>query len=244
MVMVPSPQSRTTCSLKILSYRVAGDSRRRSCRRMRTAFPTSRVVAARPPATAMSGVWMPASSTSRQAASTARASSSSPSECRRSIAADRTVPMGFATPCPAISGAEPWMGSYRPNPDSLSDAEGSRPSDPGSMEASSVRISPNIFSVTITSKCLGSRSICIAAASTSMCSNCTSGNSSRITRSAVRRHSRDVASTLFLSTLVTSFRRLRAVCAAIRMIRSISFSLYSSLSHASPFSFASCRWPK
>ena len=34
------------------------------------------------------------------------------------------VANGFATPCPAISGAEPWLGSYRPCPDEFKDADG------------------------------------------------------------------------------------------------------------------------
>ena len=42
------------------------------------------------------------------------------------------------------------------------------PSDPANMDASSVRISPNMFSVTMTSKLRGSRSSCIAHASTSI----------------------------------------------------------------------------
>jgi hypothetical protein len=48
-----------------------------------------------------------------------------------------------------------------------SDAEGSRPSEPASIEASSVRMSPNIFSVTITSYSRGLASRCIAIESTS-----------------------------------------------------------------------------
>ena len=53
----------------------------------------------------------------------------------------------------------------------------SMPSEPASIDASSVRMSPNMFSVTMTSKSRGRRMRCIAAASTSMCSSATSGNS-------------------------------------------------------------------
>jgi hypothetical protein len=34
-----------------------------------------------------------------------------PSEVRSSIAAERIVPVGFALPLPAMSGALPWIGS-------------------------------------------------------------------------------------------------------------------------------------
>ncbi|MNT94087.1 hypothetical protein D3C72_2357000 [compost metagenome] len=62
------------------------------------------------------------------------------------------VAYGLAMPLPAMSGAEPWMGSKIPTlPCSPSEADGSRPSEPASIEASSVRMSPNMFSVTITS---------------------------------------------------------------------------------------------
>ena len=78
-----------------------------------------------------------ASRTFRTAASTARASFSNPSEYRRSIAKLRMVPIGLAMPCPAISGADPWIGSYNPEhrlPFSgapANEAEGRRPKDPG-----------------------------------------------------------------------------------------------------------------
>ena len=41
------------------------------------------------------------------------------------------VPTGLAIPRPAISGAEPWMGSYKPRLPSPREAEGSNPSEPG-----------------------------------------------------------------------------------------------------------------
>ena len=37
-----------------------------------------------------------------------------PSECRSIIATLAIVPTGFASPFPAMSGAEPWIGSYSP----------------------------------------------------------------------------------------------------------------------------------
>ena len=54
-------------------------------------------------------------------------------------------------------------------------AEESIPIEPVTILASSDKISPNIFSVRITSNCFGSRTSCIAQLSTSMCSKVTSG---------------------------------------------------------------------
>ena len=63
----------------------------------------------------MSGVRLPAAIVDATAASTAHASASSPSEWRSSNAALRIVPIGFADALvPAMSGAEPWIGSYEP----------------------------------------------------------------------------------------------------------------------------------
>ena len=118
------------------------------------------------------------------------------------------------------------MGSYSPPRASApSEADGSRPSEPASIEASSVRMSPNMFSVTITSKSRGRRSRCIAAASTSRCSKLTSGNSAGSMRSTTARHRREVSSTFALSTEVSLRRRARASCAARRTTRSISAAL-------------------
>ena len=74
-----------------------------------------------------------------------------------------------------MSGAEPPDGSYRPNLVSFMLAEGSIPMEPVIIEASSERISPNMFSVTMTSNCAGSFTSCIAELSTSICSSFTSG---------------------------------------------------------------------
>ena len=67
------------------------------------------------------------------------------------MAADRMVASGLAMPWPAMSGAEPWLGSYRPCPPAFSEAEGSMPMEPVSMAASSDRMSPNRLPVTMTS---------------------------------------------------------------------------------------------
>ncbi|MNI50617.1 hypothetical protein D3C73_1052880 [compost metagenome] len=40
------------------------------------------------------------------------------------------VASGLAMPLPAISGAEPWLGSYRPWPPAFRDADGSMPIEP------------------------------------------------------------------------------------------------------------------
>src|SRR2546430_2280773 len=98
----------------------------------------------------------------RAQASTPSAVWPSPSPCRSSIAADAMPPMGFATPCPAIPDAEPWIGSNSPGP-APNDADGRRPSAPTSTAASSLRMSPNMLSVSSTSNEAGSATRRIAA---------------------------------------------------------------------------------
>ena len=128
-----------------------------------------------------------------------------------------------------MSGAEPWIGSYSPNVPcavfrSPSDADGSIPSDPASTAASSDRMSPNRFSVTMTSKSAGRRTSSIAHESTSWWATSTPG-SSAATSSTTVRHRRDVARTFALSTLVTWPRRVAASSKASRTIRPISASV-------------------
>ena len=111
-----------------------------------------------------------------------------------------------------MSGAEPWIGSYSPNVPcavcrSPSDADGSIPSEPASTAASSDRMSPNRFSVTMTSKSAGRRTSSIAHESTSWWLSVTSGFSRPISSATVR-HSRDVARTFALSTLMTRPRAI------------------------------------
>ncbi len=65
-------------------------------------------------------------------------------------------------PCPASLGAEPWIGSNSPGP-SPNDADGSIPNDPTSTAASSLKMSPNMFSVRTTSRAAGSATSRMAA---------------------------------------------------------------------------------
>lgn len=107
--------------------------------------PRSRVLISRPPIA-------PESRTLPTAASTAAASLSNAQEYLSNRARESICPIGFTIPRPAMSGAVPWTGSYRPltgappgGPDR--DADGSRPSEPGIVLDSSERISPNVLSV-------------------------------------------------------------------------------------------------
>jgi hypothetical protein len=56
-----------------------------------------------------------------------------------------------------------------------SDADGSMPIEPASIDASSERMSPNRLPVTIVSKPRGLRTSCIAALSTYMCESAMPG---------------------------------------------------------------------
>ncbi len=87
-------------------------------------------------------------------------------------ATEPMAPSGLALFCPAMSGAEPCTGSYNPThaPDGFRspiDAEGSMPIEPASTAPSSLRMSPNMFSVSTTSKRRGFRISCMAQLSTS-----------------------------------------------------------------------------
>jgi hypothetical protein len=92
-------------------------------------------------------------------------------------------------------------------------------------------MSPNRFSVTMTSKSAGRRISSMAHESTSWWLRRTSGYSTAIS-SVTRRQSREVASTFALSTWVTAPRRVRASSKARRTIRLISRSAYGSVSSA------------
>src|SRR5207302_1038701 len=114
---------------------------------------------------------------------TARSIRSAPASsprCLSIMAPARMAPTGLAMPLPACLGAEPCTGSKSPRRLSgLMFAEGAWPRPPTSSEARSLRMSPNILDVTMTSKRLGSLTSCIAAASTKRCSASISGDACR-----------------------------------------------------------------
>ena len=97
------------------------------------------------------------------------------------------------------------------------------------MDASSERISPNIFEVRITSNWPGLRTSCMAQLSTYKWFSSTSGYSCA-TLSTVARHRRELSSTLALSTLHSFRERFCAMENATRAMRSISGTLYCSVS--------------
>ena len=150
-------------------------------------------------------------------------------------ATEPNVASGLAIPLPAMSGAEPCTGSYRPGPPAPRLAEASSPIDPAIIAASSERMSPNMFSVSTTSKAAGFEISCIAALSTSRCSSRTSGWS-RATCSTVSRHRREVSRMFALSTEVTRPRLDgdAAIPNARRAMRSTSPAEYTHVSWATP----------
>lgn len=127
---------------------------RRPARTSTTLSPTWLVVFS-PPRSLVRNPCPPAFSSSNTiltASSTCLASFSRPNEYRSMSAIERMVPIGLAMFWPAMSGAEPWMGSYSPGmreaPSGMppSEADGRRPSEPGMTDVSSERMSPNKFS--------------------------------------------------------------------------------------------------
>ena len=161
------------------------------------------------------------------------------------IATDNIVAKGLAISIPAISGAEPWIGSYIPNLPSPKDADGNIPIDPVIMEASSDKISPNIFEVTITSNCAGFLTSCIDALSIYIWFSFTSSYSLE-TSITVSLHSLELSKTFALSTLVTFLFLFIAVSKAILAILLTSSLLYFSVSKAAstPSSTTLPRLPK
>src|SRR5271156_189381 len=127
--------------------------------------PISSVPIAAWPRFAKSRVRCPASSTAATPASTHFASASRWNEYRSIIATERMAPIGFAIPFPARSGAEPCTGSYSATgPPMLADP--STPIEPAMAPAWSESMSPNMFSVSNTSKSVGCETSAIAAEST------------------------------------------------------------------------------
>ena len=93
------------------------------------------------------------------------------------------------------------------------------PIDPVSIAASSLRMSPNMFSVTITSKWRGAGDQLHRGVVDEHVLELDVGELARVKSRTTSRHRRLVSSTLALSTLVT---RERAAPKATRAIRSIS----------------------
>ena len=97
------------------------------------------------------------------------------------------------------------------------------PIEPVSIDASSERMSPNMLPVTTTSNCLGARTSCMAALSTSMCESSTSGYCGAMAV-MVSRHSWVHSSTFILSTEQSFLPRLAAASKATLPMRRISSS--------------------
>src|SRR5574344_1724302 len=116
----------------------------------------------------MSCVLYPAFKMFLTAFSISQASLSFANEYLHIIAADKIVAIGLTVFLPFKSGAEPCIGSNIAGFLSERLALGSIPNEPGNIEASSDKISPNILPVTITSNCFGFLINCIAALSTYM----------------------------------------------------------------------------
>src|SRR5712691_1568562 len=116
-------------------------------------------------------------------------------------------------------------------------ADGISPIEPTRPAAASLKMSPNIFELRITSNCDGLSVNCIAALSTYMCSSFTAGYTALIAVT-VRRQSCELVSTLALSTEQSRRERLSAREYANAAMRSISCVEYDSVSQArsTPFS--------
>ena len=115
----------------------------------------------------------PRSSTRSTARSTASAAAGS-CTWRSSIAPDRIIAIGFATPLPAMSGALPWTGSNTAYSHPRF-APAARPSPPTSPAHRSEMMSPYRFGSSRTSNAEGSRTSRIESWSISISSNHTSG---------------------------------------------------------------------
>mmetsp|Transcript_51319 Transcript_51319/g.76662 ORF Transcript_51319/g.76662 Transcript_51319/m.76662 type:complete len:202 (+) Transcript_51319:34-639(+) len=173
----------------------------------------------------MSAVRTFSSKTASTACSINKASSGRSKSYLSIMAALRIIAKGLALSSPAMSGALPWHGSNTPGPSSPILADGSIPSDPTNILASSLRMSPKMLPQTIVSNCFGHRISCMAALSTYICESSTSEKSLVMTSVTTSRHNCDTSKTFALSTEHNLPSRLLATSPATRAIRSISFSL-------------------
>src|SRR5260370_29485634 len=108
-------------------------------------------------------------------------------------------------------------------------ADGITPIDPAKAAAASLKMSPNILVVRITSNCDGRSVSCIAALSTYICSSRIPGYAP-LMAATVRLQSWELARTLALSTEQTRRERLSARAKANVAMRSISEVEYDSVS--------------
>lgn len=135
------------------------------------------------------------------------------------MAEDKNRAVGLARPSPAMSGAAPWTACaivFRA--DAL--IEGALPSEPESSPARSDRMSPNRFSVTMTSKSPPRRTSRAAIASTCSSSTSTLGYMVPISRHTSRNKPVVFDSTFALCTMVTRLRRREARSKAVCAMRS------------------------
>src|SRR3989442_12798859 len=93
------------------------------------------------PSRAVSAVRSPAARTRETALSIACAASSRLRDQRSNSAALKMAPTGFATPFPAMSGADPWIGSYNPPAPAPEPARGHITQPPAGDERSSGGVS-------------------------------------------------------------------------------------------------------
>lgn len=175
----------------------------------------------------MSGVVVPASTVAASASSARSAARPSASSSRRvasqrsSIVDERTMAIGLATSLPAMSGALPCEAcAIARSSEALMDP--AVPRDPAISPVRSDRMSPNMFSVTMTSKVWAWRSRCTVAASMCRSSTVTSGYSCPTSRHTSRNRPVVICSTLALWTIVTCFLRPMARRKASWAMRSVA----------------------
>ena len=157
---------------------------------------------------AISGVRAPPRGPRQPPAPARPPRAASPSECRSSIATLKIVPTGLAMPLPAMSGAEPWMGSYSPRLPSPRRRRG--------QQAQRARQHRRLIRQDVAEHVLGDAAHRNRAAGGSDASRphrpaCARapprGTPHCITRSTTSRHRREVSSTLALSIEVSLRRR-------------------------------------
>ena len=97
--------------------------------------------------------------------------------CSSISEAAQIAPAGLAIPCPAMSGAEPWIGSKSEGQrrSGFRFAEGAMPIEPETAAITSERMSPSRFEPTITSNSCGRSTSCAASASACASAAVTSG---------------------------------------------------------------------